>query len=409
MSSPAIRRITQAGVVGALALGVSGVVVMDKSVALSVDGETSTVHSFGGTVADVLDKQGIELGAHDVVTPSAETPVDDGQTIVVRYGRKLTLTVDGKEREYWTTATNVGDALKELGIRNSGDAVLSASRSKAIGRDGLDLEMSTPKDIKLVVGGKRTTATVTARTVQEALREAEVRFDSDDRIKPGAKTVVKDGMTIRVDEMDARSTQRTEAVPFRTIVKKDASLTVGTTKVDREGVAGERRSTYRDTVRNGKVVSSERTSSKITKQPVHKVVIEGTKAKPAPKPAPTSTPKSSTPKSSSSSSSSSSSTPKSTSTPTSEPTKSSSSSGLDTSRAAMWDRIAQCESTGNWSINTGNGYYGGLQFDSRTWLGSGGGDFAPRADLATREEQITVANRVYAQRGLQPWGCAHAA
>ncbi|EKA62708.1 transglycosylase domain-containing protein [Janibacter hoylei PVAS-1] len=75
----------------------------------------------------------------------------------------------------------------------------------------------------------------------------------------------------------------------------------------------------------------------------------------------------------------------------------------------MWDRIAQCESTGNWSINTGNGYYGGLQFDSRTWLGSGGGDFAPRADLATREEQITVANRVYAQRGLQPWGCAHAA
>ena len=273
MSSPAIRRITQAGVVGALALGVSGVVVMDKSVALSVDGETSTVHSFGGTVADVLDKQGIELGAHDVVTPSAETPVDDGQTIVVRYGRKLTLTVDGKEREYWTTATNVGDALKELGIRNSGDAVLSASRSKAIGRDGLDLEMSTPKDIKLVVGGKRTTATVTARTVQEALREAEVRFDSDDRIKPGAKTVVKDGMTIRVDEMDARSTQRTEAVPFRTIVKKDASLTVGTTKVEREGVAGERRSTYRDTVRNGKVVSSERTSSKITKQPVHLSLI----------------------------------------------------------------------------------------------------------------------------------------
>ena len=74
-----------------------------------------------------------------------------------------------------------------------------------------------------------------------------------------------------------------------------------------------------------------------------------------------------------------------------------------------WDRLAQCEAGGNWHINTGNGYYGGLQFDSRTWLGSGGGDFAPRADLATREEQITVANRVYAQRGLQPWGCAHAA
>ena len=74
-----------------------------------------------------------------------------------------------------------------------------------------------------------------------------------------------------------------------------------------------------------------------------------------------------------------------------------------------WDKLAQCESGGNWSINTGNGYYGGLQFDIRTWLGAGGGDFAQRADLASRAEQITVANRVYADRGLQPWGCGHAA
>ena len=75
----------------------------------------------------------------------------------------------------------------------------------------------------------------------------------------------------------------------------------------------------------------------------------------------------------------------------------------------MWDRIAACESTGNWHINSGNGYSGGLQFDSGTWLGAGGGDFASRADLASREQQITVANRIYATRGLQPWGCAHAA
>ena len=77
--------------------------------------------------------------------------------------------------------------------------------------------------------------------------------------------------------------------------------------------------------------------------------------------------------------------------------------------AGVWDRVAQCESSGNWSINTGNGYYGGLQFDIRTWLGSGGGAYAPRADLATRAEQITVANKLYAKRGLQPWGCRHAA
>jgi len=82
---------------------------------------------------------------------------------------------------------------------------------------------------------------------------------------------------------------------------------------------------------------------------------------------------------------------------------------VNLARAGMWDRIAQCESGGNWSINTGNGYYGGLQFDYGSWLANGGADFAPRADLASRAEQITVANRYYATSGLGPWGCAHAA
>jgi hypothetical protein len=57
-----------------------------------------------------------------------------------------------------------------------------------------------------------------------------------------------------------------------------------------------------------------------------------------------------------------------------------------------WDGIAGCESGGNWSINTGNGYYGGLQFTQQTWIGAGGGAYAPRADLATREQQIAVAS-----------------
>ena len=74
-----------------------------------------------------------------------------------------------------------------------------------------------------------------------------------------------------------------------------------------------------------------------------------------------------------------------------------------------WSGVARCESGGNWSINTGNGYYGGLQFDYSSWLANGGDDFAPRADLASRAEQITVANRYYAKAGLGPWGCAHAA
>src|SRR5687768_13075981 len=69
-----------------------------------------------------------------------------------------------------------------------------------------------------------------------------------------------------------------------------------------------------------------------------------------------------------------------------------------------WDRLAECESSGNWSINTGNGYYGGLQFSQATWEAAGGLKFAPRADLATRVEQIVIAEgwlkRVVAERGV---------
>ncbi len=71
--------------------------------------------------------------------------------------------------------------------------------------------------------------------------------------------------------------------------------------------------------------------------------------------------------------------------------------------ANVWDLLAQCESGGNWAINTGNGYYGGLQFSYSTWLGNGGGDFAEYAHLATREQQILIAENLHARRGFQPW------
>lgn len=61
---------------------------------------------------------------------------------------------------------------------------------------------------------------------------------------------------------------------------------------------------------------------------------------------------------------------------------------------SYWDELALCESDGNWSANTGNGFYGGLQFNQETWVAHGGLKFAPRADLATRGQQITVAERL---------------
>ncbi|MEV0977571.1 transglycosylase family protein [Streptomyces sp. NPDC049915] len=71
-----------------------------------------------------------------------------------------------------------------------------------------------------------------------------------------------------------------------------------------------------------------------------------------------------------------------------------------------WDAIAACESGGNWQANTGNGYYGGLQFSRSSWRAAGGLRYAPRADLATRRQQIKVARRLATQQGMSAWGCA---
>jgi LysM repeat protein len=70
---------------------------------------------------------------------------------------------------------------------------------------------------------------------------------------------------------------------------------------------------------------------------------------------------------------------------------------------SQWDAVAQCESTGNWAINTGNGFYGGLQFSQSTWAGYGGTQYAARADLATKAQQIAVAERTLASQGKGAW------
>jgi nucleoid-associated protein YgaU len=79
------------------------------------------------------------------------------------------------------------------------------------------------------------------------------------------------------------------------------------------------------------------------------------------------------------------------------------SSPAEAATTGTWERLASCESGGNWDINTGNGYYGGLQFSDGTWDANGGERFARRADLATKAEQIAIAEKLLNARGWSPW------
>ncbi len=370
-----VRRIAQAAVLTSLVAGAVGVSHLDKSVTLSVDGKASTVHAFASTVGDVLEKQDIAIREHDVVVPAPGTQIADGQKIVVRYGRKLTVTIDGATRDYWTTATTVAAALQELGIR-ADSAKLSASRSMSLGRQGLTLSVTTPKDVVVRVDGKNRTARTTGATVADVLSELKVAKDADDRVKPAPTTAVTAGLKIAVLRVTSTEVKETKAVSAPVTRKSDSSLYKGQTKTLKAGSDGAKVVTYKVVTVDGKVESKKAIATKLTQAPVASVVAVGTKARPAATP---------------------------------RDAGNTSGAGINLSNAAMWDRIAQCESGGNWSINTGNGYYGGLQFATSSWLANGGGDFASRADLASRAEQITVANRYYAKAGLGPWGCAHAA
>jgi uncharacterized protein YabE (DUF348 family) len=371
---------TQSAVVVAVVAGGVGVANVNKSVNLSVDGKASAVNLFGSTVGDVLTHQGIKLSSHDLVAPAVSTPLEDNQKVVVRYGRLLTVTVDGKTKEFWTTSTSVSGALSELGIRAS-SAKLSVSRSQPLGRLGLAMSVTTPKNVSVSVDGKTLKVQTTSPTVAGALAQLKVKVGARDRVVPALKTpVAASGLKVSVARVKLKGVSSVQSIRFGTSRRADADLYKGTTKTLKEGKQGRRVVSTVQTWVNGKLESSKVRSSRVANAPVAHVVAIGTKSRPvkaAPAPAALSAP--------------------------------SSSGGGSTVNSGMWDRIAKCESGNNWSTNTGNGYYGGLQFDNQTWLGAGGGQFAPRADLASREQQIAIANKVYADRGLQPWQCGWAA
>ena len=268
------------------------------------------------------------------------------------------------------------DVLDSLGVAD--DARISIDRSTRIEREGITVTAVTPKHVTLVADGQDRTMVSTDETVADLLASNGITLGERDRVSADVSTPLTEGMRVQVQRVTVQDVKTTETIAHDTKKTEDDSLDSGTEKVTKEGKDGSKDVEYEVVMVDGVEESRTTKSEKVASEPVTEEVAVGTK-------------KSSSAKSSSAGGST------------------GSTDGLDLSNAAMWDRIAACESTGNWSINSGNGYYGGLQFDNQTWLGAGGGQYAPRADQATREQQITIANKVYAQRGLSPWGCASAA
>jgi uncharacterized protein YabE (DUF348 family) len=347
--------------IGAVVLAVAatgvGYAAMSKTVTLSVDGRTQQVRTFGSNVSDVLKSEGISIGAHDVVAPGASSKVADGATIAVKYGRPLDVKVDGKSNRYWVTATDVASALDQLGLRFTG-ADMSASRGTEIGRSGIDLAVVTPKTVTVKIGDEAKKKTeVTALTVGDALKELGTPADGNDQVKPGLDATLQDGDKVTLTKVRVVKRDVTEPIGAGTVKKQDSGMYTDQSQTIRPGVDGRRKVVYKVTFENGQRVARKALSSDVVRQPVDAIVKVGTKQRPAPAPAPASN---------------------------------------FSGGSSAWDRIAACESGGNWAANTGNGYYGGLQFNLGTWSAYGG---SGRPDQNSRSAQIAVAEKVRAAEG----------
>jgi uncharacterized protein YabE (DUF348 family) len=352
----------------ALAGTTFGYANLNKSVTLSIDGQASQVSTSADTVGALLESKGIEVTSHDVVAPNLDAKVAEGTRVAVKFGRQVTFTVDGAQQTIWTTATTVNEALGALAIDLAG-AQLSTSRSSGIGRQGLTIIIATEKTVIIIDAGKKRTVTTTGQTLADALAAAKITVDRNDKLSANPSVRLVDGSKFTFTRIDIKSKTKKIKVDFDTTRKKTSTLKKGDTKVDTPGVTGVRAVTYRLVQHNGKIVSRTKIKSKLLKKPVTKVILVGTK------------------------------------TPTAEKSSSGSSSGSSSSSSStpsgsVWDKLAQCESGGNWSINTGNGYYGGLQFSLSTWRAYGGSGMPHQA---SREQQIAIAKKLQADAGWGSW------
>ena len=360
------RTVTRAAVLAALiavAGGGAAALAADRTVTVTVDGHERVVHTYAADVAGTLAAAGIEVRPQDRVTPALPTALADGDRVVVEQARPLTLTEGGAERQVWTTERVVQDALADLGITVVA-AQMSMAPDAAIPLDGIAVEVSVPRAVTVTDGAApQVPLTTTAGTVAGLLTERGIVLGPDDVAVPALDTPLEDGTAVQV-----LRTAVSEVVEVREIapdeqVIEDPELPRGETEVVDPGRAGERTSIVRVTTENGREVSREQVRAGSSTAAEPRIVRVGTGE------------------------------------PEDEPEPEYGSSAPAVSDGGVWDRLAQCEATGNWSINTGNGYYGGLQFDRSTWNAYGGDQYADLPHQASREEQIAVATKLRDDRG----------
>ena len=364
-------RLATGGVLSTLAVGGGVAVAAQKDLVVDVNGDEVELATFAKDVDGVLQAAGVQVGEEDIVSPAPSESVADGDEISVRTAKPVAVSIDGEQQQLSTTDLTVSDLLNNLQGVNPGAAVKSGEDDvdkDAQLKDGMDLEVVSPKIIKINDGGKNTYTKIAAKTVGDVLKERGIKLGEDDRVFPAKEEKVSEGMSIKVERIDIQTEDVTEEFDAEPNFVDDPELEAGAEEVREQGEKGKREITRKVVLKNGKKESEEVIKDEVVVGPKPATIARGTKQ--------------------------------------AEPEPQGGNSGAAAPAVAdgsVWDAIAQCESNGNWSINTGNGFSGGLQFAPSTWAGLGGTEYAPEAWQATREQQIAVAQKVQAAQGWGAW------
>lgn len=355
-SSPALRAILAATLTTLAGAGAYAL-ASHKTVTLNVDGTAMTVTTMKAHVSDIVEENGFAVGERDELFPAAGATVHDADTIVLHRSRPLQLSLDGQEpKEVWTTAATVEEALAQLSLTDTAPA--AASRGSRLPLAGMALPVVSPKTVMIDDAGVVRTVRLAAPNVGALLAATGAPLLQRDAVVPAASEPVAEGMRILISRIRVENlTERLPLEPADTRVE-DPTLNISREVVEDPGVPGVQDVTFAVTTVNG-VETERRPVASAVVTPARDAVLR-VGAKPGTEVPPV-------------------------------------------TNGARWDSIASCESGNNWSINTGNGYYGGVQFDQNTWERNGGLRYADRADLATREEQIAIAEVTRARQGWGAW------
>ncbi len=362
----------------ALVGGGATALAMDKQITVTVDGHERILHTYATDVAGALAAAGLEPAPQDRVEPALPTDLADGDQIILNRARRLTLVEGGGERSVWTTAASVEEALRGLGVQ-AAPIQMSASPEAAIPLAGMSLELRVPRSVSLTDGtGAPEKITTTASTVAGLLAEREIELGPDDVSSPPGDAALTDGSSVQVIRNGVGEVVEVRPIAPPERVVEDPKMPRGKKVVVEKGKPGEQTAIMRVQVQNGREVRREQVRAGGSTAPKPRVVKLGTNDELA----------------------------------ADEDEDGEKSAGAyadddatgsaaapKVSGGAVWDKLAKCEATGNWSVDSGNGYYGGLQFDAGTWRAYGGDEYASLPHKASRAEQIAVATKVRDDRG----------